>query len=202
MSQYRHTYGGWATLHYGSWQNLINRLPSKKHILEIGCFEGQSTCWFADNALEHPESTLTCIDTWSGGEEHARHNPDWSWETVESNFLYNISQTKYPEKIRVCKGQSHEMLAKLLLEGNKYDLIYVDGSHKAFDVLIDGALSFKMLTRNGFALFDDYDNAMATKDKTLRPRMGVDAIVNALGYRAESSRTRTDQFWIRKIQEP
>ena len=32
------------------------------HILIIGCFEGLSSVFFADNFLEHPNSTLTCLD--------------------------------------------------------------------------------------------------------------------------------------------
>ena len=32
------------------------------HILIIGCFEGLSSVFFADNFLEHSNSTLTCLD--------------------------------------------------------------------------------------------------------------------------------------------
>ena len=34
----------------------------KNNILEIGCFEGLSSVFFADNLLNHAESTLTCVD--------------------------------------------------------------------------------------------------------------------------------------------
>ena len=32
------------------------------HILEIGSFEGASACYFSNNFLNNPKSTLTCID--------------------------------------------------------------------------------------------------------------------------------------------
>ena len=32
------------------------------NVLEIGCFEGLSSVFFADNILDNPNSTLTCVD--------------------------------------------------------------------------------------------------------------------------------------------
>jgi len=37
-------------------------ISKEYHILVIGCFEGLSSVFFADNFLEHPSSTLTCFD--------------------------------------------------------------------------------------------------------------------------------------------
>lgn len=31
-------------------------------ILEIGCFEGMSACFFSDNFLDNKDSTLDCVD--------------------------------------------------------------------------------------------------------------------------------------------
>ena len=43
---------------------LLELLDTSKeyHILVVGCFEGLSSVFFADHFLEHPNSTLTCID--------------------------------------------------------------------------------------------------------------------------------------------
>jgi predicted O-methyltransferase YrrM len=39
---------------------------------------------------------------------------------------------------------------------NYYDLIYIDGSHYADDVIIDSILAFSLLKKNGILIFDDY----------------------------------------------
>ena len=45
-------------------RNLSNVLDQTKEnrILEIGCFEGLSSVFFADNFLNNPNSSLTCVD--------------------------------------------------------------------------------------------------------------------------------------------
>lgn len=44
-------------------KKILNFLDkTKKHnILEIGCFEGLSSVFFADNLLDDINSTLTCV---------------------------------------------------------------------------------------------------------------------------------------------
>ena len=63
----------------------------KNTILEIGCFEGLSSVFFADNLLNNSESTLTCVDPFlniSNNDHSALFNND-----TEKNFDYNISQS-------------------------------------------------------------------------------------------------------------
>ncbi|MBL6431537.1 MAG: class I SAM-dependent methyltransferase [Alphaproteobacteria bacterium] len=38
----------------------------------------------------------------------------------------------------------------------RYDLIYVDGSHRSDDVIVDAVNCFRMLTDGGILIFDDY----------------------------------------------
>ena len=48
------------------WDDLIQRLlPSK--ILEVGSFEGRSTCYLIDTLSPHGTLSVHCIDTWKGG---------------------------------------------------------------------------------------------------------------------------------------
>jgi predicted O-methyltransferase YrrM len=44
--------------------NLVRFLDKSKEnkMLEIGCFEGLSSVFFADNFLDNPNSRLTCVD--------------------------------------------------------------------------------------------------------------------------------------------
>ena len=54
--------------------NVID--PHIKHsILEIGCYEGLSSVFFADNLLDHPDSSLTCVDPFMNDQQndHAKY---------------------------------------------------------------------------------------------------------------------------------
>lgn len=44
----------------------------------------------------------------------------------------------------------------MLDEGQQFDLIYVDGSHFADDVLTDGITAWRLLKDGGVLIFDDF----------------------------------------------
>jgi predicted O-methyltransferase YrrM len=54
------------------------------------------------------------------------------------------------------KGKSSELLLQLIREDMQYDFIYVDGSHKTFDVYLDLFLAWQLLSRKSVLAIDDY----------------------------------------------
>jgi hypothetical protein len=50
------------------------------------------------------------------------------------------------------KGSSAEVLPQLGIAACRFDLVYVDGSHRAADVYSDGALAWPMVARNGIVI--------------------------------------------------
>jgi predicted O-methyltransferase YrrM len=121
-------------------------------ILEIGCFEGRATTWLLDNMMNHADSEIFCIDTFMGSPEHS----DSHRESLEQKFLFNISVSKWPEKISLLKGDSRFILPALCRERHQFDVIYVDGSHATLDVVNDGIYSLHLLKPQGVIIFDDY----------------------------------------------
>ena len=112
----------------------------KLNILEIGSFEGRSTVWF----LENTPCNITCIDTWEGGEDHDKNNPEIDFEQAKANFDHNIKE--FEDRITIVRGTSFKSLVNLqLFDSMRFDMVYVDGSHKAKDVLSDLVLSWPML---------------------------------------------------------
>eukprot|EP00296_Roombia_truncata_P003522 JP439750.1.p1 GENE.JP439750.1~~JP439750.1.p1 ORF type:complete len:92 (-),score=10.09 JP439750.1:105-380(-) len=60
----------------------------------------------------------------------------------------------------------------------QFDLVYIDGSHRAADVLSDAVLAWKLLSRGGIMIFDDYEwHEEATREAIACPRIAVDAFV-------------------------
>jgi predicted O-methyltransferase YrrM/Tfp pilus assembly protein PilF len=119
---------------------LSGFLNTEIQALEIGSFTGESACWLLENVLTHQLAKLTCIDPFSSA--------------YEKFFDYNIKCSQSAEKVQKIKGISQEVLRKLPIES--YDIIYVDGSHLASDVLEDAVLSWRLLKPGGLIVFDDY----------------------------------------------
>ena len=115
--------------------------------LEIGSYEGRSTVWLMENILKHPHSDMTVIDTFMGSAEHADVPPD-----LRRKFDENVSAFK--DRIRVLEGPSRTHLRSLPFD--RYEFIYIDGSHVAADVLSDAVLSWPLLRHGGILIFDDY----------------------------------------------
>lgn len=124
----------------------------KIEALEIGSWEGLSS-YFILHYLKN--AVLTCVDTWEGADEH-RSGDAASLEVlskVETTFDTNLA--KYQQRLTKYKGTSYSYFEKHF-ERNKFDLIYVDGSHHCDDVIIDAIKSFEMLKVGGILIFDDY----------------------------------------------
>jgi predicted O-methyltransferase YrrM len=73
----------------------------KIHALEIGCYEGLSSAFFAEILLNHNESTLTCVDPFLTIEDN--DHKQYLTNNEEKNFDHNVSICRNSEKITVRK---------------------------------------------------------------------------------------------------
>jgi predicted O-methyltransferase YrrM len=120
-------------------------------ILEIGSFEGSSAVYFSDNMLDHPGATLTCVDPFESSDPTTPFTMSGTDTLVR--FVDNISQSKNFQKITVRKMYSSEFYK---MNTNKFNFIYVDGSHLLEDIQLDFRECLKILDLGGFIAFDDY----------------------------------------------
>ena len=80
---------------------LSNNLRNKEninHILEIGSYEGRSAIFFLKF---FSNSKITCVDTWSGSDEHTNYN----FNMIEENFdnkscLFEYRNSVFKKKLR------------------------------------------------------------------------------------------------------
>jgi len=130
--------------------NFLDK-SKKNNILEIGCFEGLSSVFFADNFLDNSHSTLTCVDPFLNinNNDHIQ----FLQNNEEINFDFNISNCKNSNKITVCK-----ITSDIFFENNnqKYNFIYIDGCHEPDFIKRDMENSFNFLEKNGIMWMDDY----------------------------------------------
>lgn len=169
------------------WEQLIPHLPARRDFLEIGSFEGRSTVWIVENMMENGGS-ITCIDTWAGGEEHTNGEV----EGAEARFNHNVQvlfdrhsdETGVHRVVWKEKGLSTYKLAELLSDKQTFDFIYIDGSHIARDVLTDACMAWPLLKPKGLMVFDDYMWG-EPRDILHRPKPAIDAFCNIFAEEAE-----------------
>ena len=131
----------WFSRHTTVWSRLLGPLTGQPlQALEVGSYEGRSAVWLLQNILTHSESQLTCVDMWDSAE-------------VQRRFRSNIVETGRGERVVECVGESQVALRSV---PGTFDLIYIDGSHEARDILVDAALCWSLLKPGGLLLFDDY----------------------------------------------
>lgn len=158
-----------------SWKLLFEKISPLSRVLEIGAYEGRATVWLLQNALAR-EGQIFCVDTWEGGVEHDHAGmPD-----VERRFNLNVSATGCAHQVQKVKARSAEALPALIANGGlgQFDLVYVDGSHQAPDVLTDVVLSYLLLRPRGLMICDDYLWAMeemGQEDVLNSPKIALDA---------------------------
>lgn len=129
-------------------------------ILEIGCFEGLSSVFFADNFIDNINSSLTCVDPFLtiNNNDHSQ----FLLNNEEMNFDFNISVCKNSDKITI-----HKITSDKFFENNKntYNFIYIDGSHEPCFIERDMENSFSILEKNGIMWMDDYGGGDGIKIK-------------------------------------
>jgi len=192
------------------WDQLIPTLLPQ-NILEIGSYEGASACYLIQKLAPTHQIELHCVDTWEGGIEHQRGGgAEADMNAVEARFLNNtkvaITRARNPVQLIVHKGFSHTQLAKLLATGHEgsFDMIYVDGSHQAPDVLCDAVLSFRLLKMNGLLVFDDYlwfENLPHGRDPIRSPKIAIDAFTNIYCRKLNILALPPHQLYMQKVPE-
>ena len=162
----------WFSRNLLIWQEYLQEFVGQANlnVLEIGSWEGRSACWLLEHVLTDPTAEITCIDTFQGSLENQSLNPQ-DLQSLEARFDANMAKTGAANQVKKLVGNSAEILRSLPL--NTYDLIYIDGSHVACDVLIDTVLSWGLLKLNGIMIFDDYDFGF----KEYGTRQGIDAFL-------------------------
>jgi SAM-dependent methyltransferase len=180
----------WFSGNIPVWNQILEKYGLKGthflNFLEIGCFEGRATNYMLENVLTGVDCKIHVVDTFGGSLEESGMN----WEDFEYDFskLYDtfINNTiEHKEKIVVHKGLSSKIL-RTDFQDNFFDFVYIDGSHKAPDVLQDAVLCHPLLKVGSILIFDDYGwKDPKNPDPTNSPQMGIDFFYNVYRHKYE-----------------
>jgi predicted O-methyltransferase YrrM len=187
---------GWPSCHFTTdyvtfnaerWSELLAPCRGRPGVrfLEIGSSEGRSAIWFLEHILTGAGSTITCLDVFSPVK-------------LSMHFDHNIRMSGRSAHVIKLSGRSDVILPDL--PPAHYDMIYVDGEHLAAAVLLDAALSWRLLKPGGLLIFDDYKWEPA-RPAFSRPQMAIDIFIETWAPHLELLH-REYQVTVRKKVDP
>tara|TARA_R110000787_G_scaffold286189_2_gene403655 strand:- start:131 stop:553 length:423 start_codon:yes stop_codon:yes gene_type:complete len=140
--------------------------------------------------LLNDNGVITCIDPFNIS------------AAVITRFNSNIELCKKhnsSKKIDVIKTKSFKALSNLITKEQKFDLIYLDGSHKTEDVFCDLLLSTFLLNENGLIIIDDYH--MFSEKHGIHPKQAVDTFLNLYNNKYSITINTSKQAYLKLINE-
>ncbi len=140
-------------------EGVLRRFGGKgARVLEIGTYAGTSLIEMLRVVGE--DATGIGVDRWKnyseGREGDAVMLKQIEERNVEALFWKNVATAGMGARIGGLKGDSADVLLGLVERGERFDFVYVDGSHKCIDCYADMMLGWRLLKAGGVMAVDDY----------------------------------------------
>lgn len=168
----------WFSYNVKNWDKYKTFFKENSQCLEIGAFEGRSTLYIAQNFCNSKNSKTYVIDTWEWPIAGYTPKEQKDFFTV---FEHNLKDYIRNKRVVPIKGESRKILPSLTYEIlqnklQKFDFVYIDGSHLAKDCMFDMILSWEMLKVNSIMIIDDYE-WKRFKEPELTPKPAIDGFL-------------------------
>ncbi len=121
-------------------------------ILEIGTYAGISLIHIVNTI---PGSTGIGVDTWSNYNENNLLENVCNLK-VKDSFYKNITTAGLQDRIKGIQMDSTQALVSFITNREKFNFIYIDGSHLLLDCYVDLVLAWEILVSGGVLVVDDY----------------------------------------------
>lgn len=118
------------------------RATKPKQTLEIGMAYGISTLFLCQAHHDNGGGRHTAVDPF----EHTR------WQSIG---LLNVRRAGLEGVLRFFEHASHQILPQLIQKNERFELIFIDGSHLFDYAMVDFFLVDKLLEVGGYVVLDD-----------------------------------------------
>lgn len=169
---------------------------------EVGVFEGATVFWLSDTYTQYNAGLqLYAIDPHVGSVDMSE-----DFNVIQSNFTNNLNASKYANVEYINKYSSKGLL-DLINNKTKVELIYIDGDHRASEVLTDLVLAWQIIPVGGVILCDDtgawrYTDNNGTQSAQMCPRMAVEMFMQCNWHKIQIiNLPDSSQTAFRKIAE-
>lgn len=192
----------WHMRHESDWEILLAEFRGQPdvHYLEIGVYEGRSSCWMMEKICTHPTSTGEGIDHWLTTDPADQPQR----EEIYGRARHNLG--RYGSRFKLHRGISRKVLTSGKFRENSKAIIYVDGDHSSFGTIQDAVICWPLLKKGGIMIFDDYLLGIGWRKATEQnmPKLGIDTFLKIyLGqYEIPAIRSKTQMYLRKLVDEP
>jgi predicted O-methyltransferase YrrM len=145
-------------------------------ILEVGTFTGSSIMSMKQHV---PHAACTAIDNWGLEDVELESCSKIAGEKLTMSMIKNAFHQNTRGQVRLFEMDSTLVLINLVENQEKFDFIYVDGSHRSGDTLLDLSYAWVLLVHGGILAIDDYPFVPQVNPQD-RPQMAIDLFMNKL----------------------
>jgi predicted O-methyltransferase YrrM len=127
-------------------------------VVEIGSWQGRSTCYFAQACRDVNNGIVRAIDHFKGnvGKEHHYAVDRDDLSDLESNFRRNVAGAGLDGHVKLYNMKSHDAIERHRADFDRVRLLFIDGDHSYEGVTRDVELFAPLLQPGGLIVFDDY----------------------------------------------
>ena len=157
--------------------DVIQKFGVPNTFIEVGVFEGGTTFWFSDEFSKFNENLkIYAIDPHIGSNDMSEDPID-----VHANFVHNLEEHE-AKNVNYIRSHSEHGLMDLIVDGVKAEMIYIDGDHRAPEVLTDLVLAYKLLVPGGVIICDDcvdwqFKDENGNTPLQMSPRLAVENFI-------------------------
>jgi hypothetical protein len=136
----------------GLYRDMVKRFPSGSRFVEVGCFQGRSTCYMAQLIKRSRKSIcFEVVDTFEGSDGLERMI---AGQDLYGMFIQNMKQAGVLDLLQVRRLSSEE--AAKTHDDESIDFVYLDASHDFDSVTRDIDAWLPRIKRGGILAGDDY----------------------------------------------
>lgn len=162
--------------------------------VEIGVWKGDSAAWVCENILTHPQAIGIGIDP---------YEPDYKRDAAATDRIWcDVVQRMQPwsPRFTLYREKSQDWLRGPV--GRAIDVLYLDGSHLAHDVVLDFAYAFPHLHVGSLVIFDDYRVSLQKADGIPRVDVAIQAIETGFAGFVQREGEFRRQAALRIVKQP
>lgn len=162
---------------YDNMMHVLRTYGVPKTYIEVGLYEGATVFWLADILERFGDYKIYAIDPHEGSVDL----DSVDFNKIKETFAHNMNVKKF--NIEYMQEYSTPALFKLINSGIKADLIFIDGDHRAAQVLTDIVISWELLNIGGVIICDDstdwkYTDKNNTSAVQMSPRLAVESFIS------------------------